>query len=260
MEELKRNHGIQSYLASIQEMEKQVIESQQDILDQVASQMVETIRRGGRLLVFGTGHSHMMAEEAFYRAGGLAAAVPILVTDLMLHENADLGSRLERTPGLAGILLEEYQVKPGELLFVFSNSGVNQLPVEMAINARQRGLVVVGVCSRAYARIAPLSSLGKRLDEVADFVIDNLGVPGDGLVSIAGSDWRVGPSSTVLGALIWNALITETTYRLQALGDDLPVFVSFNMVKTSGAAEHNRLLLKKWGRVNPHLKGWIQND
>jgi uncharacterized phosphosugar-binding protein len=254
MNETSRNQGIAAYFKSIQELQARVINSQQDMLDQVAGKMVETIQQGKRIFIFGTGHSHMLAEEAFYRAGGLAAAVPILMTNLMLHENVDLGSRLERAPGLAGILLDEYQVRSGEMLFVYSNSGVNQLPVEMAVLARQRGLIVVGVCSRAYAQVAPLSALGKRLDEVVEYLIDNQGIPGDALVSIEGMDWRVGPSSTILGALIWNALITETVFRLQASGEEIPIYASGNM---RGADEHNLDLMKKWGATNPLLKGWI---
>lgn len=249
--------GITRYLTAIQDLQARVIETQAPVLDQVAARMLETVRNGRRIYLFGTGHSHMLAEESFYRAGGLAAAVPIFMTDLMLHENPDLGSRLERTPGIAAILLDQYQCQPAEMLFVFSNSGVNHLPVEMAQLARQRGLVVVGVCSRAYARVAPLSALGVRLDEAADYAIDNLGVPGDGLIPLDGSDWRCGPSSTILGAFLWNALITEVLVRLQAAGEELPVYGSFNM---RGAAEHNKALFRKWGSLNPHLQPWLRRD
>jgi uncharacterized phosphosugar-binding protein len=249
--------GITRYLTAIQELQRRVIETQATMLDQIATRMVETVRNGKRIFVFGTGHSHMMAEEAFYRAGGLAAATPIFMTDLMLHENPDLSSRLERTPGIAAILLDQYQCQPGEMLFVYTNSGVNHLPVEIAMLARQRGLVVVGVCSRAYAQVAPLSAIGKRLDEVTDYVIDNLGVPGDGLVPLDGSDWRVGPSSTILGAFIWNSLITETLTRLQDAGEEVPVYASFNM---RGASAHNKDLLQKWGSRNPHLQGWLRRE
>jgi uncharacterized phosphosugar-binding protein len=249
--------GITSYLTAIQELQQRVIVTQATVLDEVAARMLETVRSDKRIFIFGTGHSHMMAEEAFYRAGGLAAAVPIFMSDLMLHENPDLGSRLERTPGIAAILLDQYQCQAGEMLFVYSNSGVNHLPVEIALLARQRGLVVVGVCSRAYARVAPLSALGVRLEEAAEYVIDNLGVPGDGLIPLDGTDWRVGPSSTILGAFIWDALITEVITRMQAAEEQLPVYGSFNM---RGAAEHNKDLLLKWGSINPHLQSWLHRD
>jgi uncharacterized phosphosugar-binding protein len=249
--------GITQYYMSIQDLQRRLIDTQSKTLDQVAAHMLETVRSGKCVFVFGTGHSHMLAEEAFYRAGGLAAAVPIFMTDLMLHGNPDLGSRLERTPGIAAILLDQYQCQPGEMLFVYSNSGVNHLPVEIAMLARQRGLVVVGICSRAYAQVAPLSAIGLRLDEVTNYVIDNLGVPGDGLIPLDGSDWRVGPSSTILGAFIWNALISEVLTRLQAAGEELPVYASFNM---RGAAAHNKGLLQKWGSRNPHLQGWLRRE
>jgi len=199
----------------------------------------------------------MMAEEAFFRAGGLAAAVPIFMNDLMLHANPDLSSRLERTPGIAPLLLDQYHVRAGELLFVYSNSGVNHMPVEMAMQAKERGLVVVGVCSRAYARVAPLSALGKRLDEVADYVIDNMGEPGDAVVELENSEWRVGPTSTITGAFIWNSLVIEVVRRMNAAGEAPPVFASFNM---RGATEYTRAMMQKWGRQNPHLKGWIDDD
>ena len=146
--------------------------------------MAETIRREQRIFLFGTGHSHLLAEEGFYRAGGLANVVPILTEHLMLHHLPALGSRLERTPGLADMILDRYAPEPEEMLFVFSNSGVNHLPVEMALRGRERELFVVGVSSFAYARQAPLSELGLRLDQSVDLALDNGGIPGDALLEL----------------------------------------------------------------------------
>jgi uncharacterized phosphosugar-binding protein len=242
--------GIWRYLNTVLALQEKVIEAQRQLLVDVAAQMAAVIAKDGRIFIFGSGHSHMMVEEAFYRAGGLACVVPIFSSALMLHENPALSSCMERTPGLAGPLLARYQPRQGEMLFIFSNSGVNHLPVEMALQAKRRGMIVVSVSSLAYSRQAPLSSLGKRLDEVADFVIDNGGEPGDALMEIEGVNWRVAPSSTITGALIWNCLLTECVVRLQAIDADLPVFASFNM---PGAADHNARLLEKWRPLNPHL-------
>lgn len=243
-------NGLRRYLAAIAALQERVIASQAAVLDRVAAQMVETLMYDRRIFVFGTGHSHLIAEEAFYRAGGLAAAVPIFSPPLMLHEDAALSSLLERQEGLAEPLLAPYEPRAGEMLFVFSNSGVNQLPVEMALAARARGLFVVGVSAHAYARVAPLSDVGRRLDEVVDEAIDNGGVPGDALVPLDASGWSAGPASTVMAALIWNGLVTEAVTRLQADGIEAPVFASLNM---DGAAAHNEALLHKWRGVNPHL-------
>lgn len=247
---MESGKGIKAYYQAIRAVQEKVIQSQAGALEVAAEQMAKTIAAGGRVFVFGTGHSHMMAEEAFYRAGGLAAAVPITSTALMLHEKPTFGSHLERTPGLAEALLDSYQGRPGEMMLIYSNSGVNQLPVEMALKSKERGLYVIGVCAQKYARVAPLSSLGVRLEEVADLTIDNGGEAGDALVEIEGKRWRVGSSSTISGALIWNCLLTECVERLTATGVEAPVFASLNM---PGAAEHNETLLKKWRGLNPHL-------
>jgi uncharacterized phosphosugar-binding protein len=160
----------------------------------------------------------------------------------MLHESIPLSAKVERTPGLAADLLDRSGIKSGEILFVYSNSGVNQLPVEMALEATKRGVVTVTVGSVAFAQVAPLSATGKRLADICDFAIDNGGVPGDGIVSVPGLEWKVGPTSTVMGALIWNALVVETTYRIQLARGDAPVGVSFNM---PGYAEYAKALEKK---------------
>jgi len=244
------SNGIERYYRKVLALQTEVIESQRKVLEDAAAQMATTIAQDGRIFIFGTGHSHMMAEEAFYRAGGIAPVVPIFSSALMLHEKPNLSSHLERTGGLAEVLLGEYQVRPGEMILIFSNSGVNRLPVEMAIKSKDCGLFVVSVSSLAYARMAPMSSLGKRLDEVADIAIDNYGEPGDALVQIMETGWLVGPSSTIIGALIWNCLLTECVVRLSASGVTLPIFASLNM---PGAAEHNAELLDKWRMYNPHL-------
>jgi uncharacterized phosphosugar-binding protein len=242
--------GIDAYSQAIFELQRRVIESQREPLASVAYRMADVVARGERLFVFGSGHSHLMAEEAFFRAGGLAAVVPVFASSLMLHENPGLGSRLERTEGLAAPMLDRYQPQAGEMIFIFSNSGVNRLPVEMALYAREIGLFVVSVSSFAYAGQAPLSSLGNRLDEVSDIALDNCGVPGDALVEAPGCEWRAGASSTVTGALIWNCLVCECVFELQRRGADLPLIASYNL---PGASEHNRALLRRWRAGNPHL-------
>jgi uncharacterized phosphosugar-binding protein len=234
--------GIDAYFAAVKELQHRVLEAQRPLLAEVGRRMAESILAGGRIYTFGTGHSHMLAEEGYARAGGLMSIVPIFYTALMLHESIPLSAKVERTPGLAADLLDRSGVQPGEILFVYSNSGVNHLPVEMALEAKKRGVVTVTVGSVAFAKVAPLSGIGRRLADVCDFAIDNGGVPGDGIVSVPGLAPKVGPTSTVVGALIWNALVVEATCHLQAAKGDAPVGVSFNM---PGYAEYAKALEKK---------------
>ncbi len=250
MQNKERTKGINSFYDKIKDIQERIISSQSELMGDIAELMADTIQNDKRIFIFGTGHSHMMMEEAFYRAGGVPAAVPIFITSLMLHESAGLSSRMERVVGLAAPILDQYSPKKGELLFVYSNSGVNQLPVELAMDAKSRGMIIIAICAKEYAKVAPLSSLKKRLYDIADYTIDNFGVPGDAIVEIEGQPWRVGSSSTISGSLIWNCLLSEAIFRLSEKTSDIPLFASFNM---EGAPDHNKQLLEKWSKINPYL-------
>ena len=243
-------NALDRYLQAMSELQVRVVQGQRAPLLVLANRMAETTRKDLRIFLFGTGHSHLIAEEGFYRAGGLANVVPILTEHVMLHHLPSLGSRLERMPGLADVILERYDPQPDEMLFVFSNSGVNQLPVEMALRGRARGLFVASISSHAYARQAPLSDLGLRLDQSVDIALDNGGMPGDAALELENFPWRVAPSSTVICALIWNCLVAETAQLLLESGREPPVYASLNV---SGAEEHNQALLEKWRPRNIHL-------
>ena len=87
-----------------------------------------------------------------------------------------------------------------------------------------------------------MGEIGRKLADICEFAIDNGGVPGDGIISVPGLEWKVGPTSTVIGALIWNALVVETTYRIQLAKGDAPVGVSFNM---PGYADYTKAIEQK---------------
>jgi uncharacterized phosphosugar-binding protein len=244
--------GATDYMQAALDLLQRVQDTQVEAIGGAVDIMERALRADGRILLFGSGHSHMLAEEGHYRAGGVAAVVPILATSLMLHESAIASTAFERLPGLVGPLLARYSPTAEDCLIVFSNSGVNAVPVEMAKIAREQyGLPVIAVISARYAAQAPLSPLGVRLSEVADVTIDNGGPPGDALVEIPGTGVRVGPSSTVTGTFILNSLLTELVFRVaQDAPAHLPVYVSANL---PGAAEHNRQLLARYRSRNPHL-------
>ena len=91
----------------------------------VANEFFKTYKKNGMIYLFGTGHSHMIAEEGHFRAGGFAPICPILHSSLMLHENTNLSAVLERTDGIATNILEKYNINTKDILVIFSNSGVN---------------------------------------------------------------------------------------------------------------------------------------
>lgn len=241
------NPGARAYMQAVRERLDTIASTQQTVVDKAASAIVEAVTADGKVYIFGTGHSHMMAEEGFFRAGGLAAVCPIFSSSLMLHEGAVASGQFERTPGVASILLNRYQPNARDVLIVFSNSGVNAAPVEMAISGKTIGMKVIAVVSLSYAAQAKAGPTGKKLAEVADIVIDNCGIPGDALVEIGETNLRVGPLSTVAGAFILNAIFTEVAWRIHERGLAAPVFISSNI---PNSAEHNAKLIEKYR--NPH--------
>ena len=218
-------------------------------LRRAAEVVATTFSARGVLYIFGSGHSHMFAEEAFYRAGGAARVCPVLKPPYMLHEGAVRSTRLEREPGHADEVLSGYRLEPGrDCMLVVSNSGANALPVEVASAAQARGLPVLAITSRAYARA--VARPGARLHDVADVVIDNHCPPGDALVRLADDLPPTGPASTVVGLALLNSLVVEACAVQLARGERPEVFLSANM---PGAAPHNEEVVAALSARVPHL-------
>lgn len=218
------------YLAAASRLVERLATLEWANLSAAAALVADSLARGGTVHAFGTGHSHMLAEELFYRAGGLVRVKPILFEGLMLHAGAELSTSLERLPGVAAALLEQHPIAPGDVLVVASNSGGNAVVREMAGLARARGIPVIAIVSRAHASSGSARAAGAtNLQDVADVVIDNGGAPGDAAVAIDGFAKRVGPTSTVVGAAALNAIVAEAAERLVARGIEPDVFLSSNV-------------------------------
>ena len=210
-----------------------------------AELVADALQHGGRVHPFGTGHSHMLAEELYYRAGGLVRVDPILFEGLMLHASAPLSTSLERLPGLAEALLVDHPVAAGDVLIVASNSGSNTVTSELAKRARGVGIRVVAVTSLQHATSPTARSTTRpRLHELADVVIDNGGCVGDAAIDIAGFDRKVAATSTVIGATIVNAVVAEAVQLLVERGVAPDVYTSSNV---EGGDDANARFLRPAG-------------
>lgn len=212
-------------------------------IEQAANLMARCIADGGVVHVFGSGHSHMMAEEVFHRAGGLWPFNAML--DINLTSFGTLkGGLVERSEGYAKVILGSFDVRPGEVVVVVSNSGINPVPIELAIEAKRIGATTVAVTSVAnYAAAASRHSSGLKLAEVSDLAIDSRVPAGDAILTLDGTDAPVGASSTALGAALMSALVAQTAEALLEMGVQPPVVVSQNI---PGGDERNAALAERY--------------
>lgn len=204
----------------------------------------DVIAADGLIHVFGCGHSHILAEESFYRAGGLACVYPVFHEPLMLHESAVLSSSLEKKAGLAGTLVQRHPFESRDALICVSTSGVNAVPVEFAMGARELGIPVIGISSDAYLTV----DTGRpHLQHVCDVCIDNHAPYGDACLEIPGLDTMMTPVSTVTGCFIINSIFAQAADLASAQGLEVPVFKSGNV---PGGREFNNALIERYhGRV-----------
>ncbi len=227
-----------------------VMDTQAQKIEQAARMVADSLKKDGMLYVFGCGHSHMIGEDLFYRAGGTAAVCAMLDSDLMLHTGAAKSSVYEKMPGLAAPVFARYGITDRDVLLVVSTSGINSVPVEMAMCAKEQGIPVIAIVSEAYREDASRHPSGKKLRDVADLVLDNGVCHGDAAVEIAGSDMRVGPISTISSCLIAQSIVVQADEFMYQEGVRPPVYVSGNV---PGGMEKNRDLINRYMPRNKHL-------
>jgi uncharacterized phosphosugar-binding protein len=232
----------QSQLAAIERTQREKIE-------QAADWCASALLDRHLIYAFGSGHSHALAEEIFYRAGGPARVVPILDENLMVHKSAIDSTDWERKEGYAAKVLLRYPMATGDVLFLISNSGRNAVPIEMAMEAKKRGAKVIAVTSSQYSSAFPSRhSSGKKLPQIADLTIDNCGPIGDAVVQIPNMGTKVGPTSTISSAFILHGILVEAVEKIIERGGKPEVWGSAN-----SEATNNEALLAKYKGEIPHL-------
>ncbi len=236
---------IDRYFDALSAKLQEVRSDEQKPMAEAAEAMADAIARGGMIYVFGCGHSAALSMDIFYRAGGLILVQPIFGDEVLLdHRPVTETTEWERKEGYTPKLFEQSGARAGDVMIVLSTSGRNAAPIDMALAAKNGGLTVVALTSRAYANGYPSRhSSGKRLHDVADIVIDNHVDPGDAAISLPGLGQRVGPTSTAIGSVILQALVVQTTANLIDRDEQPPIFMSANI---AGGDEHNREVLARY--------------
>lgn len=237
------------YLEAVIQLLQEVRDTQSEAIERAAHVIADAVQADHLVYVFGASHAGILAQELFYRAGGMVPINPILPPGLTTDVRpVTLTSRLERLPGFGAQVIAESPIEAGDVLIVHSVSGRNAAAVEIAQGGRERGAFVIAVTSLKYSRsVQPRQPGMPRLFEAADLVLDNRAPVGDALVELPGIPQRVGPSSTVTGAAMLNAVVVHASGLIHARSGDAPVFLSANL---DGGDEHNQRWLDHYrGRL-----------
>ncbi|HEX2315773.1 MAG TPA: sugar isomerase domain-containing protein [Thermomonospora sp.] len=212
-----------------------------------AALLLESIEADGIVHVAGAGHSLALVCETFYRAGGLAPVRPMWDPAVLPLSGALRSTEAERRPGLGRSVVAAAAPAAPDVAVVFSTSGRNPYPVEVAEECRARGVPVVAVTSTAAAERAAART-ATRLADHATIVLDT-GVPPGDVVHPPGAP-RTAAVSTVVAAYAWSRLLAELDDLAAARGVRLPCWTSANV---PGGDEVNRALLARYRDRIPEL-------
>ena len=234
----------ESYLDFLIDKLKKLKETQINKIELASEAIASACAEGGQIYIFGTGHSHMIAEEIYLRAGGLAIVKAILPGELMLHDMPNKSTQLERLEGYSKPMLDLYKPTEKDILIVISNSGRNNVPIEMCMAGKELGMKVIAITSMEHSSAeSSRHKSGLRMFEIADIVIDNLTPKGDAEFKVANLETPTGSSSSITGIAIIQTVITSAIEKMIQKNYQPPVFQSSNV---DGGDVHNNELFDKY--------------
>lgn len=234
------------YVERIKEILEIVEIEENTSIQQAIELLTEANLNKKSIYIFGASHAGILAEELYYRAGGMMTINAIFGRELMLDRNPiTFTSQMERLEGYGTTLATTIDFSKEDILILHSVSGRNPVIIDLALAAKEKGVKIIALTNVAYSKsVTSRHSSGKHLFEIADILIDNHGDIGDGSCKIEGLEQQVGPSSTVIGATILNTIIVEVTRQLVEKGIQYPpIFYSANI---DGGDQLNQELFEKY--------------
>ncbi|MBQ6335132.1 MAG: SIS domain-containing protein [Erysipelotrichaceae bacterium] len=219
---------IYEYGDKICELLKIAEEKNKDTIAMLAEKFAENIMNDKVIHTFGTGHSHMLGIELFARAGGLGNVDAMLDPDTLTSFGAQRSGAMEKTSGVSDVIYDSYNIEPGDIMIITSNSGRNAMPIEMAMRCQKEGVYVVALTNLEQSRnTTSRHPSGKRLFECADCIIDSCVPSGDASMDIDGI--KTGPASSIVTMFLINTVVTEAIKIVTSKGKRPYVFQSQNV-------------------------------
>lgn len=242
------------YFDDVTAMMRSVLTQERDPLDRAASRLADQIAADRLVHIFGPGgHSNLATQEIFFRAGGLMHISAILDEGTLLSNGALRSMAIERTPGYGRIVIADQRLGADDVLILVNAYGINAALIDAALEAKSRGVFLIGVSSRAHAHDTAAEHPARHptkqnLHDLVDIAIDCKVPVGDALVWVPGMGERIGAVSTFANAFTLNNLVIRTVAKLVERGIEPPVWRSGN---APGGDEANSRFI---GRFNDRVR------
>ncbi len=219
-------------------------ETQMEQITKVANLMADTIQSGHIIHTFGCGHANLPIEEMYPRIGGFVGFHPLceLPLTFFTHIVGEMGINqflwLERAEGYGKSIMESWNFNENDVLWIFSHTGINAVNIDVALEAKKRGMkvVVYGSAQQTGDKV-PRHSCGKNLFQIADYVVDSCCPLVDASVDLKNHRDKIGPLSTMaFVTTVWMTMCTIAEI-LADRGVQLHIHPSHNVPGDTTAGE-----------------------
>lgn len=243
------------WLENTRKVMDQIEQTQMEPIMQAAKVMADTIECGRWVHTFGCGHATLPVEEMYPRIGGFVGFHPMIELPLTFFTRivGEMGIHqflfLERAEGYGKEIMKSYQFVPRDTMWIFSHSGINNVNIDIAIEAKKIGMpVVVYGAAEASKGKKSRHSCGKTLFDLADIVVDSCAPIEDASVPIKNHIDKIGPVSTM--AFVTTVWMTITTVAgiLTDRGVKLYIHPSHNQQGVEGTYERLYEALEEYKR------------
>lgn len=238
----------EKYLNGIKTIIEQIESTQSENIMKAATLLADVTEKGGIIYGFGAGHSHLVSEDAFWRAATPANYCALLEPSITGTFEITKSYLMENTYNIGRHVVDYHRVSPNDVMIIISNSGNNIAPVDAAIRAKEKGIPVIAITAVDYANwLKTKHHDGVKLKDIADIVLDNCTPIGDAIADIEGFPMKVGSSSTIPMVLLQNMILTQMVEILVERGHNPDVFYNGHLAfMNKDAAEHNDKLVDKY--------------
>ena len=236
------------YFETIDEVIRKIERTQGDNIMKAARILADTTKNDGIIYGFGTGHSHLVCDDAFWRAATPANYCALLEASASGDREITKSYLIENTYGIGKTIVDYHRITPNDCMIIISNSGNNIAPVDAALRAKEKGIPVIAITAVEYSDYLKCKHKdGVKLKDVADVVLDNCSLIGDAAVEIENFPMKVGSTSTIPNVYLQNAILTQMVELLVEEGFEPDVYYNGHLAfMDESCADHNDRLVDKY--------------